>query len=74
MDVRELVAQVQEFFGDFIVNDPHHFSVPILRPHVALQPFNWDYANSSDAVARMTEGLASLTLSLRRRFSIRLVL
>ncbi len=38
-----------------------------------LQPFSWDYANSTDAVTRMTEGLASLTLSLRRRFNIRSV-
>ena len=65
------LAQVQEFFGDFVVLDPHHFSVPIGRPHVALQPFNWDYANGTEAVSRMTEGLASLMLSLRRRFAIR---
>ncbi|KAK9815570.1 hypothetical protein WJX72_006038 [[Myrmecia] bisecta] len=71
MDVKELVSQVQEFFGDFIVLDPHHFAVPISRTHVALQPFNWDYGNSTEAVSRMTEGLASLILSLRRRFSIR---
>lgn len=35
------------------------------------QPFNWDYANATDAVGRMTEGLASLMLSLRRRFAVR---
>lgn len=63
--------QVQEFFGDFVVIDPHHFALPLGRPHVALQPFNWDYSNATDAVSRMTEGLASLMLSLRRRFAIR---
>lgn len=45
--------------------------VPLPRPHLALQPFAWDFGNSSDAVARMTEGVASLMLSLRRRFLVR---
>jgi len=66
-----LCSQVQEFFGDFVVMDPQHFCIPLPRSHVVLQPFSWDYANSTDAVTRMTEGLASLTLSLRRRFNIR---
>lgn len=65
------LLQVQEFFGDFVVLDSQHFCIPLPRPHVVLQPFSWDYANSTDAVTRMTEGLASLTLSLRRRFNIR---
>ena len=63
--------QVQEFFGDFVVMDPQHFCIPIARTHIALQPFNWNYADATEAVARMTEGLASLTLSMRRRFAIR---
>ena len=54
--------------------DPQHFCIPLPRSHVVLQPFSWDYANSTDAVTRMTEGLASLTLSLRRRFNIRSVI
>ena len=66
-----MLLQVQEFFGDFVVMDSQHFCIPLPRPHVVLQPFSWDYANSTDAVTRMTEGLASLTLSLRRRFNIR---
>ncbi|EIE27427.1 SM/Sec1-family protein [Coccomyxa subellipsoidea C-169] len=71
VDLRETVFQVQEFFGDFAVLDPHHFAVPVLQNHVTLQPFTWDYGRSTDAVARMTEGLASLMLSLRRRFAVR---
>jgi hypothetical protein len=43
VDLRETVFQVQEFFGDFAVLDPHHFAVPILQNHVTLQPFTWDY-------------------------------
>lgn len=71
MDLRQIVQQVQEYFGDFVALEPHHFVVPLPRPHLAMQPFSWDFGNSSDAVARMTEGVASLMLSLRRRFLIR---
>ena len=73
MDARETVAQVQEYFGDFVALEPHHFMVPLARTHLALQPFAWDFGNSSDAIARMTEGVAALMLSLRRRFLIRCV-
>mmetsp|Transcript_18589 Transcript_18589/g.56139 ORF Transcript_18589/g.56139 Transcript_18589/m.56139 type:complete len:583 (+) Transcript_18589:324-2072(+) len=71
MDVSEAVLSVQEFFGDFITLDGHHFSVPVGRPACLLQPVNWDVASCSEAVDRMTEGLAALALSLRRRFTIR---
>ena len=30
-------SQVHEFFGDFVVVDPHHFAVPIARLHIAMQ-------------------------------------
>lgn len=61
----------QEFFGDFIALDGHHFSVPVARPACLLQPLNWDVASCSEGVDRMTEALAALALSLRRRFTIR---
>lgn len=65
--------QVHEYFGDFVALEPHHFLVPLARTHLAMQPFSWDFGNSSDAISRMTEGVASLMLSLRRRFTIRWV-
>ena len=43
VDLREAVFQVQEFFGDFTVLDPHHFALPLQPNHVTLQPFTWDY-------------------------------
>ena len=43
VDLREVIYQVQEFFGDFTVLDPHHFAVPIQQNQVTLQPFTWDY-------------------------------
>lgn len=71
LGLAEAAAPLQEFFGDFIALDGHHFAIPIARPACLLQPFAWDFASSSDAVSRMTEGLAALALSLRRRFQIR---
>ena len=61
----------QEFFGDFVALDGHHFAIPVERPHCLLQPSACNFGASSDATARMTEGLAALALSLRRRFQIR---
>lgn len=71
MDAREMVREVHEAFGDFVSLDPHHFAVPLPRPHVALQPLAWDYGASADMVARVTEGLSSLVLALRRRVLVR---
>lgn len=70
-DSKELVAGVQEAFGDFIPLEAHHVVVPLLRPHLALAPMAWDFGASSDMVTRLTEGVAALALSLRRRFSVR---
>ena len=42
---RERVVQVQEFFGDFAVLDPHHFAVHLPKPAVALQPLGVNYAD-----------------------------
>jgi len=51
VDVRELISQVQEFFGDFTVLDPHHFAVPLPRTHVVLQPFSWEFGQRRAAAA-----------------------
>lgn len=44
VDAKELIIQVQEFFGDFEALDAHHFLTPLARPHIAFQPFEWEYA------------------------------
>ena len=51
MDAREMVHQVQEFFGDFTVLDTHHFCIPISKPQVVMQPFSWEFANRHAASA-----------------------
>jgi vacuolar protein sorting-associated protein 45 len=70
-DVQELVACVHEAFGDFIALESHHAAVPLPRPHLALAPMAWDYGASSDMISRLTEGIASIVLCLRKRFSIK---
>jgi vacuolar protein sorting-associated protein 45 len=71
-DTKELVACVHEIFGDFIVLEHHHALIPLHgKPHMALAPMSWDFGESAAMLNRLTEGLASLMLSLRRRFQVR---
>lgn len=70
-DYKDLVSGVTELFGDFVALDSHHFSIPLSRSHLVFQPSAWDFGAFSDAVSRLAEGLGSLALSLRRRFTIR---
>ena len=74
MDVRELISQVQEFFGDFTVLDPHHFAVPLPRTHVVLQPFSWEFGQRRAAAAPAValallrdSGLTLVTAGLQHR-------
>ena len=43
VDTHERVVQVQEFFGDVAVLDPHHFAVQLPKPAAALQPLGASY-------------------------------
>lgn len=70
-DGEEAVRGVQEFFGDYTALGPDHFSVPAPAPHVLLEPPDWEFGASADALARATEALASAILSLRRHFAVR---
>ena len=70
-DTQELIACIHEAYGDFIALEPHHAAVPLPRPHMALAPPSWDFGASSDVISRLTEGLASIVLSLRRRFTVK---
>mmetsp|Transcript_4745 Transcript_4745/g.13162 ORF Transcript_4745/g.13162 Transcript_4745/m.13162 type:complete len:582 (-) Transcript_4745:177-1922(-) len=72
-DTKELVAQVQEFYGDYEALEGHHFSVPVGKQnnHVLYQPFSWDFGKSTQLLDRLVEGLASLSMSMRKRPIIR---
>ncbi|NXJ05390.1 VPS45 protein, partial [Odontophorus gujanensis] len=56
---QEVVAEVQEFYGDYIAVNPHVFSLNLLG---CCQGCNWDPAQLS----RTTQGLTALLLSLKK--------
>ncbi|KFQ15358.1 Vacuolar protein sorting-associated protein 45, partial [Leptosomus discolor] len=58
-DEQEVVAEVQEFYGDYIAVNPHVFSLNLLG---CCQGRNWDPAQLS----RTTQGLTALLLSLKK--------
>ncbi|KAM4013317.1 vacuolar protein sorting-associated protein 45 [Anomaloglossus baeobatrachus] len=58
-DEQEVVAEVQEFYGDYIAVNPHVFSLNIVG---CYQGRNWDAAQLS----RTTQGLTALLLSLKK--------
>uniref|UniRef100_A0A6B2FAY6 Vacuolar protein sorting-associated protein 45 n=1 Tax=Bothriechis nubestris TaxID=1766655 RepID=A0A6B2FAY6_9SAUR len=58
-DEQEVVAEVQEFYGDYIAVNPHVFS---LNLPVCCQGRNWDPAH----LCRTAQGLTALLLSLKK--------
>ncbi|XP_043931114.1 vacuolar protein sorting-associated protein 45 [Protopterus annectens] len=58
-DEQEVVAEVQEFFGDYIAVNPHLFSLNIIG---CTQGRTWDAAHLN----RTTQGLTALLLSLKK--------
>ncbi|OPL17896.1 hypothetical protein AM593_10138, partial [Mytilus galloprovincialis] len=58
-DDQEVVREVQEFFGDYVAVSPHLFTLNI---NGCCQGPNW----STDSLARSTQGLTSVLLSLKK--------
>ncbi|KAE8588168.1 hypothetical protein XENTR_v10022376 [Xenopus tropicalis] len=58
-DEQEVVAEVQEFYGDYIAVNPHVFSLNIVG---CYQGRNWDPVH----LYRTTQGLTALLLSLKK--------
>ncbi|NXE98673.1 VPS45 protein, partial [Menura novaehollandiae] len=58
-DEQEVVAEVQEFYGDYIAVNPHVFSLNLLG---CCRGRSWDPAQ----LARTTQGLTALLLSLKK--------
>ncbi|XP_058016650.1 vacuolar protein sorting-associated protein 45 isoform X3 [Ahaetulla prasina] len=58
-DEQEVVAEVQEFYGDYIAVNPHVFS---LNLPACCQGHNWEPAH----LCRTTQGLTALLLSLKK--------
>lgn len=70
-DGKECVRFVKEMFLDYVALDEHHFYIPLGNPWMSFAPSHLDFGASSDMVDRITEGIASVMLSLRHRFQIR---
>uniref|UniRef100_A0A671WNZ3 Vacuolar protein sorting-associated protein 45 n=1 Tax=Sparus aurata TaxID=8175 RepID=A0A671WNZ3_SPAAU len=58
-DEQEVVAEVQEFYGDFIAVNPHLFS---LNLHGVARGRSWE----SSMLSRCTQGLTSVLLALKK--------
>ncbi|NXM35868.1 VPS45 protein, partial [Oxyruncus cristatus] len=58
-DEQEVVAEVQEFYGDYIAVNPHVFSLNLLG---CCRGRSWEPAQ----LARTTQGLTALLLSLKK--------
>ncbi|XP_069040947.1 vacuolar protein sorting-associated protein 45 [Lepisosteus oculatus] len=58
-DEQEVVAEVQEFYGDFIAVNPHLFSLNLLG---CARGRSWEPA----VLARTTQGLTSVLLALKK--------
>eukprot|EP00878_Enallax_costatus_P028747 GHUV01031087.1.p1 GENE.GHUV01031087.1~~GHUV01031087.1.p1 ORF type:complete len:544 (+),score=165.71 GHUV01031087.1:624-2255(+) len=71
--VKEQVQQVQEYYGDFMVVDTHHFMIPVPSNAVLINPKAAATVGASEyeAVDRLVQGLSALFLALRRRPVIR---
>ncbi|XP_057301804.1 vacuolar protein sorting-associated protein 45-like [Hydractinia symbiolongicarpus] len=63
-DDQEVVREVQEFYADYFAVSPHVFSFNIIG---CSKGKNWDYEKQE----RVTEGVISLLLSLRKKPIIR---
>ncbi|XP_051779610.1 vacuolar protein sorting-associated protein 45 [Erpetoichthys calabaricus] len=58
-DEQEVVAEVQEFYGDFIAVNPHLFSLNLVG---CARSRSWD----QDYLSRTTQGLTSVLLALKK--------
>ncbi|GFZ09905.1 vacuolar protein sorting 45 [Actinidia rufa] len=70
-DEHEVVQQVQEFYADFVANDPFHFSLNIPGNHMYMLPASIDPSGLQHFCDRVVDGIAALFLALKRRPVIR---
>lgn len=71
---KELIQAVQEFYGDFMALDAHHFLVPVAGADILINPraiVQSAAPSEYEVVDRLVQGLSGLFLALRRRPVIR---
>lgn len=70
--VKEQVQEVQEYYGDFVVNEPNHFTVPAPKNELLLSPAAGARSpHVYEQIDRFVQGLSALFLAIRRRPVIR---
>ncbi|CAM8999120.1 unnamed protein product [Rhodiola kirilowii] len=70
-DEHEVVHQVQEYYADFIANDPYHFTLGMPSNHLYMLPTVIDPPSLQRYCDRVVDGIASIFLALKRRPIIR---
>ncbi|CAM8979104.1 unnamed protein product [Rhodiola kirilowii] len=70
-DEHEVVHQVQEYYADFIANDPYHFTLGLPSNHLYMLPTVIDPPSLQRYCDRVVDGIASIFLALKRRPIIR---
>ncbi|KAA8546526.1 hypothetical protein F0562_002735 [Nyssa sinensis] len=70
-DEHEVVQQVQEFYADFVANDPYHFSLNIPSNYMYMLPAVVDPSNLQHFCDRVVDGIAAIFLALKRRPVVR---
>lgn len=73
--IKEQIQQVQEYYGDFVALDPHHFVIPTIRNDILICPnaaaITGTSATEYELIDRFVQGLSALFLAIRRRPVIR---
>ncbi|KAL4556499.1 hypothetical protein LXL04_039154 [Taraxacum kok-saghyz] len=70
-DEHEVVQQVQEFFADFVANEPYHFSLNTPSNYMYMLPAVIDPPNLQNYCDRIVDGVAAIFLAFKRRPVIR---
>lgn len=70
-DEHEVVNQVQEFYADFVANDPYHFSLNMPSNYIYMVPTVLDPSSMQHFCDRAIDGIAAVFLALKRRPIIR---
>lgn len=68
--LRHLPSHMQEFYGDFMVHSPYHFTVPVTSNEQLFNPKSM-VSSGYELVDRLVQGMSAMFLAVRRRPVIR---
>ncbi|KAK4340913.1 hypothetical protein RND71_039414 [Anisodus tanguticus] len=70
-DEHEVVQQLQEFYADFVVLDPYHFTLNMASNHMYMLPAVVDPSGLQQFCDRVVDEISAVFLALKRRPIIR---